>query len=97
LPGSGGLTTIQKPMSVAAKRAGFDKPCSPRMLRLSFATRLLQSGSDILTVRELLGHSDVSTPMINSHVLNRGGRGIRSPLHQIKTLATRCRPGQQHG
>jgi integron integrase len=76
-------TSIQKTMSVAAKRAGIDKPCSPHTLRHSFATHLLQSGYDIRTVQELLGHSDVSTTMIYTHVLNRGGRGIRSPLDQI--------------
>jgi integron integrase len=76
-------TSIQKTMSVAAKRAGIDKPCSPHTLRHSFATHLLQSGYDIRTVQELLGHSDVSTTMIYTDVLNRGGRGIRSPLDQI--------------
>jgi integron integrase len=76
-------TSIQKTMSLAAKRAGIDKPCSPHVLRHSFATHLLQSGNDIRTVQELLGHSDVSTTMIYTHVLNRGGRGIRSPLDQI--------------
>lgn len=75
--------SIQKTMGVAAKRAGIDKPCSPHVLRHSFATHLLQSGYDIRTVQELLGHSDVSTTMIYTHVLNRGGRGIRSPLDQI--------------
>jgi integron integrase len=75
--------SIQKTMSVAARRAGIDKPCSPHILRHSFATHLLQSGYDIRTVQELLGHSDVSTTMIYTHVLNRGGRGIRSPLDQI--------------
>jgi integron integrase len=78
-----GETSIQKAMSVAARRAGIDKPCSPHILRHSFATHLLQSGYDIRTVQELLGHSDVSTTMIYTHVLNRGGRGVRSPLDQI--------------
>ena len=75
--------SVQKVMSLAAKRAGIVKPCSPHVLRHSFATHLLQSGYDIRTVQELLGHSDVSTTMIYTHVLNRGGRGIRSPLDQI--------------
>jgi len=71
---------VQRAMKQAVRDAGLTKPATPHTLRHSFATHLLQSGYDIRTVQELLGHSDVSTTMIYTHVLNKGGKGVVSPL-----------------
>jgi integrase len=76
-------TTIQKAMRRAVVQAGITKHATPHTLRHSFATRPLEDGYDIRTVQELLGHADISTNMIHIHVLNQGGRGVRSPADRL--------------
>jgi len=72
--------TFQNTIRLAARAAQLDKRVTPHALRHSFATHLLESGSDIRTVQELLGHKDVSTTQIYTHVLNRPGLTVKSPL-----------------
>jgi site-specific recombinase XerC len=73
-------TTWQVAVKQAARRAGITKKVTPHVLRHSFATHLLEQGTDIRTVQDLLGHQDVKTTEIYTHVMKKPGMGVRSPL-----------------
>ena len=76
------MSVVQKAVRQAAREAGINKTVSPHTFRHSFATQLLQNGYDIRTVQELLGHKEVKTTMVYTHVLDQGPKAVISPLDE---------------
>ncbi len=79
-------SVINKAIKVAVKKVGINKKITSHAFRHSFATHLLQRGTDIRTIQALLGHKDLATTMIYTHIIQQGGHGVKSPLDQLDDI-----------